>query len=137
MSSFVSKIAVIKIGGNSIAPYLRECTISGSVEIQEDTHMGDSAKTKLPGLKDAKISMTVNDDVGSGALDSIIWGIWSNNVAVTFSAWPNGSSTSTSNPRFQGSIILTEYPFMDAKIGQLATKSLSWEVTGTVTRATS
>jgi hypothetical protein len=56
-------------------------------------------------------------------------------TVVSFEVLPKGTAVGTANPKFTGNLLVTEWGFGGA-IGELATKSVTWPVSGTITRGT-
>jgi hypothetical protein len=48
---------------------------------------------------------------------------------------PNGSSTSAFNPSYSCNAVISEWTPLNGAVGELASASVSWPVTGTITKA--
>jgi hypothetical protein len=48
-----------------------------------------------------------------------------------------GTAVSATNPKYSFNVMVSEYSPIDSAVGDLATFSVSWPVTGEVTRGTS
>jgi hypothetical protein len=49
---------------------------------------------------------------------------------------PQGTAVSSTNPRYTSTCLVTQYSPVASSVGDLATFSVTWPVTGTVTRGT-
>ena len=49
---------------------------------------------------------------------------------------PNGTATGTANPSYTFDVLVTEWTPLDAQVGDLSTASVSWPVSGAITKAT-
>ena len=112
---------------------------SASLEIAYDdvetTSFGDAVRTRIGGLGDATLNMTFNQDYGSSEVDATLNGLVGTSTA--FLLKPTSAAVSATNPSYAGNCIVTSYTPIAAEVGTLATLSVSWPVTGAITRATS
>jgi hypothetical protein len=60
-----------------------------------------------------------------------------NSVTVTVTIQPVSGSATATNPKKTGSCLITELPFIDGSVGDLAEISVTWPVTGAISTATS
>lgn len=138
MASIVFKDAYVDINSVDLSAYVRSVTLNTSSDVPEDTAMGDDSRSYLAGgLRDATFDVEFNEDDGAGAVSATLWSVYTGGAAVAFILKPNGSTTSTSNPKYTGSCILTSYNPFGGSVGDVGTNSASFQVTGDVTRATS
>lgn len=105
------------------------------VEDLETTTMGNTYKTHLGGLKSGTLTLNFVQDFANGALDATFWPLLG--TVVTFEIRPTSGSVSTSNPKYTGSILISQWTPVANGVGELATVSVSFPTSGTVTRATS
>jgi len=112
---------------------------SASLEINYDdvetTAFGDAVRTRIAGLGDATLNITFNQDYAASEVDSTLNGLVGSTTAFVFKA--TGASVSATNPSYAGTVVVTAYTPMSAEVGTLSTLSVSWPVTGAITRATS
>ncbi len=57
MSIFVLTNAKVAYGGRDMSGILNQIALGGEVDLQEDTAMGDTFRTRIPGLKDGNMNM--------------------------------------------------------------------------------
>jgi hypothetical protein len=96
--------------------------------------MGDTWEEVLPGLKAGSIKLELNNDFAAAALDSILWPLFG--TVVAFEIRPTSSAVSTSNPKWTGSVLISQLQGPNASVGDISTMSVTWPTSGTVTRAT-
>ena len=101
----------------------------------ETTSFGDAVRTRIGGLGDATLNMTFNQDYASSEVDATLNGLVGTSTA--FLLKPTSAAVSATNPSYAGNCIVTSYTPIAAEVGTLATLSVSWPVTGAITRATS
>jgi len=125
--------AVFKVQNSSgtltdISQYLTSISFSQEAETSETTTLGSTAKSYIPGLLDATLSI---EGVYDPTVDSTLGGIFG--MTRTFEYYPQG--TTTGNPKFTGTCILTSYN-PETAVDEAGTFSAEFQVSGAVTRTT-
>jgi len=134
MAKFVTTDYSITLGTTDFSSSLNSVTLDVSVEEQETTAFGNSSRTRIAGLKDASISLDFHQDFGADSVDATLWPLLGS--TVEFTILPTSEAVSATNPSYTGTALVTQYqPFANA-VGELATLSITWPVTGDITRAT-
>ena len=135
MAKFVATDYIIKIAGDDLSSSLAALTLDISVDEQETTAFGDSARTRIGGLQDGSVSLDFHQDFSADSIDSTLFPLLGTSVAITVT--PFSGATSATNPSYAFSALVTSYSPFASSIGDLATLSVSWPVTGAVTRSES
>jgi len=106
------------------------------VDLDTTAFGGSGWTTTVGGLKSAKISIDFNQDyTATTGLDAVWWPLFG--TVVTFEFRPTSAARSTANPAYTGSFLVDDWQPINGKVGDLGTVSITWPVTGVVTRATS
>src|SRR6056297_219254 len=131
---FVTTDFTVSIGGNDFSSSINSVTLDVSVEEQETTAFGNTSRTRIGGLKDGSVSLDFHQDFGSASVDETLWPLLGQTVSITIT--PTSGAASATNPSYEFDCLVTQYqPFANA-VGELATLSVSWPVTGDVVRNT-
>jgi len=134
LAKFVSTDFNIQIGGTDFSTSINSVTLDVSVEEQETTAFGNNSRTRIGGLKDGSVSLDFHQDFGSAAVDATLWPLLGSTVEIIIA--PTSDAVSATNPSYTFNALVTQYqPFANA-VGELATLSVSWPVTGDVVRGT-
>jgi len=135
MAKFVIQNPSVVLNGGTISANVAQATLTLTADDVEVTNFNSLARERIGGLKDGTISLDIHQDFAAGAIDSIIHPLFGGTAAI--SVRPAGTAAvGTSNPYYNFSVLLTEYPVLDGAVGDLATLSVTWPITGAVTRAT-
>lgn len=134
MASFVFTDAVVTVNSVDLSDYVRSATLTVEADVQEDTAMGDTYRSKLGGLKDWTLELELNQDFAASAVDATLWPLLGTTTTVKIKA--TSSTTSATNPEYSGTALLSEYPPFDGSVGDLATTSVTFEGAGTLSKAT-
>ena len=134
MAKFVTTDYTVSIGGDDFSTSINSVTLDVSVEEQETTAFGNTSRTRIGGLRDGSVSLDFHQDFGSASVDETLWPLLGTTVEIIIS--PTSASASATNPTYTFDALVTQYqPFANA-VGELATLSVSWPISGDVVRGT-
>ena len=134
MPKFVATDYNITINGTNFSSSLASVELPIEVEEQETTAFGSSWRTRIAGLRTGSITLEFHQDFAASAIDTVIYPLLGTNATVTVR--PAGTVTSSSNPAFTGTFLVTQYSPFNSTVGDLATLSVTWPLNGELTRAT-
>lgn len=134
MAKFVATDYNITINGTNFSTSLASVELPIEVEEQETTAFGSTWRTRIAGLQSGSITLEFHQDFAAAAIDSTLYPLLGTNATVTVR--PAGSVTSATNPSFSGTFLVTQYSPFASTVGDLATLSVTWPLTGALTRAT-
>ncbi len=133
MAKLVLTNAVVTLSGTDISANVASITLTTSVNEVETTSFGNTAKTRVAGLIDNSVKLDIHNDYS--AIDGLIMPLIGG-TAVTMVVKPNGTTASTANPSYTFSVLVTESTPVNGAVGELNTQSLTWPISGAITRAT-
>jgi hypothetical protein len=127
---------VIVFAGSTVTTSCASVTISVEADDIETTAFGGSGfRTRVGGLKSGTVDFEFHQDYASGSVDSLIFPLLGGTAAV--SVRPGGTAiASASNPQYNFDVLVTSYNPVDGAVGDLNTTSVSFPITGVITRAT-
>ncbi len=134
MAKFVATDYKVTINGTNLSTSLASVELPIEIDEQETTAFGSEWRTRIAGLKSGSITLEFHQDFAAGALDSILWPLLGTNATVV--VVPTSGTVTSSNPSYSGSFLVTQYSPYASTTGDLATLSVSWPLTGALTRAT-
>ena len=134
MARIVLTNAVVKINSVDLSDHVASVELAQEVEEVETTAFGDSARTRTGGLANNSLSLDFHQDFASASVDDTLNGLVGG--TASFEILPNGTAVSATNPKYSGTVLLTEWTPVSGAIGELATASITWPISGAVTRAT-
>jgi len=127
--------AVLTIGGVDLSDKMTSASLNIEYDSIPTTAFGDSVETLIAGLGRATLNVTFNLDFAASEVDATLNGLVGTATAFVFK--PTSASVSATNPSYAGSALVTSLTPINAEIGALSTASVSWPVSGAITRATS
>ena len=134
MAKFVATDYNITINGTPFSTSLAAVTLDIVAEEQETTSFGSTFRTRIGGLKDATVSLDFHQDFAAASVDATLFPLLGTNATVVIK--PTSGTVSATNPTYTFEALCTQYQPFASSVGDLATLSVSWPVSGPVTRAT-
>ena len=133
MAKFIATDFKITLNGTDLSTALHAVTLDVSSNEVETTTFGNTWRTRVAGLKTGTVNLQFNQDFGASAVDATIWPLIGTvgTVVVT----PTSTAVSSTNPAYTATVLINAYG-IQGNIGDLSTVSVTWPITGTVTRAT-
>ena len=135
MSTFMLSNASITINSVDLSSYVTSITLSQSADSLEDTAMGDTSRSYIGGLKSGTVDIEFNADFAAAKTEATIFPLVGTSTAVVVK--PVAASVSATNPSYSFNAICTEWDTLNGSVGEIATHSVSWPITGAITKATS
>jgi hypothetical protein len=110
-------------------------TLNSSIDVVETTAFSSTAaRTRIGGLADNSISLEFHQDYASGSIEATVYPLLGTTTSVVVK--PNGTSTSATNPSYTATVLVSEWTPLSGAVGELATASVTWPVSGAITKAT-
>jgi hypothetical protein len=118
--------------------HIRQVTLNMNVAMQDFTTFGDGAfVSQKPGLKGADISIEFNQDFAAANVDATFGAAFLAGTLVYLDIKPTNSARSATNPSYVYAGYISEYPPIGQSVGDRASVSVGFAVTGTYARLTS
>jgi len=141
MARLVLTNAYVLYASNDISQYVTSVSLSTSVDVIETTGLGSSARTRVGGLFDNSVVLEFNQDFADNALEELINGtsLATSTVgtAVAMEIRPVNTTVSASNPKYTFSALIAEWQPLSAAVGELVTASVTWPISGAITKVIS
>ena len=135
MARIVLTNAYVTINSVDVSDHVASVTLNSSIDVVETTAFSSTAaRTRIGGLADNSISLEFHQDYASGSIEATVYPLLGTTTTVVVK--PNGSSTSATNPSYTATVLVSEWTPLSGAVGELATASVSWPVSGAITKAT-
>lgn len=136
MSKFVFVNGAIVINSVDLSNHIQEVAVEMTADAVDTTSMGETGHSHVQGLRDDSFSMTAFSDFAAAQLDATLWPIFDGGSVFVVSVWPAGTVTSSTNPKYSGTVVLTEYSPVAGAVGDASMTSLTFPVSGRISRST-
>ena len=134
MARIVLTNAGVVLGGVDLSDHVAQVEVNQTFDEVETTAFGDGGRTRVAGLEDSSITLSFHQDFAAASVDATIAPLVGGTAA--FEIYADGTSVSGTNPKYSGTVLLTEWSPVSGTVGDLLTADVTWPVSGTVTRAT-
>lgn len=135
MVAFVLKDAFISVNGVDLSDHVLSATLNYAADLQEDTAMGDTTRSRLAGLLDWSLEVTFKQDFDSGSVDDTLFPLVGAAAFTVIFRADKSDGVGGTNPNYSGSAVLETYPPVSNSIGELAQVSATFQAAGTLSRA--
>jgi len=135
MARLVLTNASVVFGTTDLSDHIASVTLNSTFDIVETTAFGNTAKTRVAGLADNSVTFEFHQDYATSSVEQTIYPLLG--TAVTVVAKPVAGTTTTINPQYTFSTLVSEWTPLNGSVGELATASVTWPISGAITKATS
>ena len=129
MARIVLTNSQVVFGTTDFSQYVTSVALSTTYDVVETTAFSNTARTRVAGLADNSIALEFNQDYASGALEATIYPTLGTSVSMTVRPVASGTPTYTFNA------LVSEWQPLNGAVGELATASVTWPISGTITKS--
>jgi hypothetical protein len=129
MARIVLTNVAVTFGATDISSYVTSVTLGSTYDVVETTAFGNTARTRVAGLADNSVALEFNQDYAAGALEAVIYPTLGTAVSITVR--PVAGTT----PAYSFSALVSEWTPLNGAVGELATASVTWPISGTITKS--
>jgi hypothetical protein len=134
MAKFFAQDYKVTVGTTVLSESIASVTLDITTDEVETTAFGSTYRTRIGGLKDASVSLDFHQDFGAGSVDALLFPLMGSTVAVAIA--PTSGTVTATNPEYRFTALVTQYQPFAGAVGDLATLSITWPVSGEVVRGT-
>jgi hypothetical protein len=135
MARIILTNASVVFGSTDLSDHIASVTLNSTFDIVETTAFGNTAKTRVAGLADNSVTLEFHQDYATSSVEQTIYPLLGTAVSVV--AKPVAGTTTTINPQYTFSALVSEWTPLNGSVGELATASVTWPISGAITKATS
>jgi|TARA_R100001463_G_scaffold1130_2_gene4800 hypothetical protein len=135
LAKFVLTDASVVLNSVDLSDHVSSVTLEITSDEIVTTAMGDTFQSRTGGLKDGTLSIEFQQDFASSEVDATLFPLLGSTTA--FVVKPTSGSVSSTNPSYAGNVLVNSHSPVANGVGELATMSVSFPTSGTITRATS
>jgi hypothetical protein len=135
MAKFAATDYKISVAGTDFSTNLNSVELAQEADDLETTAFGQGWRTRIGGLYNATVTLNFMQDFGSGSVDAVLNPLLGSIATVIIQS--ASGTVSATQPKYTATCLVTQYSPFASSVGDIATLSVSWPVSGTVTRGTS
>ena len=135
MARIILTNASVVFGSTDLSDHIASITLNSTFDIVETTAFGQTAKTRVAGLADNSVTFEFHQDYATSSVEQTIYPLLGTAISVV--AKPVAGTTTAVNPSYTFSTLVSEWTPLNGSVGELATASVTWPISGAITKATS
>jgi len=133
MARIVLTDAKCTINGVNLSDHIASITLSTSADVVETTGFSSTAaRTRVAGLQDNSVTLEFHQDFATSNVEQTIYPLIG--TATTIVVSPT-STVSATSPSYSFSALISEWQPLSGAVGELATASVTWPISGAITKA--
>jgi hypothetical protein len=140
MAVFVLRNCWIRINNVDLSDHISEVTVNATAADVDVTAMGAGGHQRILGIRDDSFELTAFSDFAAGKVDATLWPLFVANAGAgslfLVEVAAEGSTITSTNPKYSGTCILTEYTPIAGAVGDASMTPVTLPVNGTITRGT-
>lgn len=134
MAVYLSNGVSVTLGSVDLSSYVSSVTLNRNYDELEVTAMGDTGHKYVAGLEASSVTIDffndwATDKVGQ-KLDSLL------GTSAVLVLKPASGAVSATNPSYTMNVLVNNITPINGAVGDLATQSCTWNVNGSITKAT-
>ena len=134
MAVFLNNGVVLTVNAVDLSDHVTAVTINRSFDELEVTAMGDSGHKYVKGLEASSITIDFLNDTASAETLQTLQGLWGTSTTVTVKQ--TSAATSATNPLYTMTCLINNTTDINGSVADLSMQSLSFNVNGAITIAT-
>lgn len=134
MARIVLTDAKVTINGVNLSDHIASVTLSTSNDVVDTTGFSSvAARTRISGLQDNSVTLEFHQDFATSNVEQTIYPLIGTNTTVV--VLPTSAAVGPLNPSFTFSALVAEWQPLSGAVGELATASVTWPISGAITKA--
>jgi hypothetical protein len=136
----------VEINGVNLSDRIASVTLGSTYDVIETTAFGGgnvpaAARTRQAGLVDNSVTLEFHQDFAAGEVEATIYPLLGTEVSMKIQ--PVNGAISATNPQYiidgtngSGKVLISEWTPLNGAVGELATASVTWPISGGVYKKT-
>jgi len=134
MPRIVLTNAKVTINSVNLSDHIASVTLSTSNDVVETTGFSSTAaRTRVAGLADNSITLEFHQDFATSNVEQTIYPLLGTTTTVVVT--PVDATVSATNPSYTVTALVSEWQPLSGAVGELATASVTWPISGAITKA--
>jgi len=134
MARIVLTDAKITINSVNLSSYISSVTLSTSNDVVDTTGFSSTAaRTRVAGLQDNSVTIEFFQDFATSLVEQTIYPLLGTTTSVV--VLPTSSAASATNPSYTFTALVSEWQPLSGAVGELSTASVTWPISGAITKA--
>jgi hypothetical protein len=137
MARIVLTDVAVVIGAVDLSNHIASVTLGSTYDVLDTTafaggNVPAAARQRIAGLVDNSLTLEFHQDFAAGEVEATIYPLLGTVAAVRVS--PTTGAISPSNPEYQFNALISDWTPLNGAVGELATASVTWPITGPIVK---
>ena len=129
----------ITVAGVDLSDHIASVTLGSTYDVVETTAFADgnvpqAAKNRIAGLVDNSVTLEFHQDFAAASVEATIYPLLGTIAAVEVQ--PVNAAISVDSPLYTFNALISEWTPLNGAVGELATASVTWPISGQITKDT-
>ena len=134
MARFVLTNAKITINSVNLSDHIASITLSTSSDVVDTTGFSSTAaRARVAGLADNSVTLEFHQDYATSNVEATVYPLIGTTTTVVVT--PVDTTVSGTNPSYTFTALVAEWQPLSGAVGELATASVTWPISGAITKA--
>ena len=135
MAVFLNNKVGVKVNSVDLSDHATAVTINRTFDELEVTAMGDNGHKFVKGLEASSVTIDFLNDTAAANVLATLQAAWGTNVTVVF-LQDKATAVSATNPLYTMTCLVNNTTDINGAVADLSMQSVTWNVSGTITVAT-
>jgi hypothetical protein len=136
MAVFLNNGVGVKVNSVDLSDHVNNITLNRNFDELDVTAMGDSGHKAIKGLESSSVTLDFLNDTATTSVLQTLQAAWGTNVTLVL-LQNKGTAVSATNPLYTMTVLVNGTTDINGATGDLATQSVTWNVSGTIAVTTS
>jgi hypothetical protein len=134
MARIVLTNAKITINSVNLSDHIASVTLSTSSDVVDTTGFSSTAaRSRVAGLADNSVTLEFHQDFATSNVEATVYPLIGTTTSVVVT--PVDTTVSGTNPSYTFTALVAECQPLSGAVGELATASVTWPISGAITKA--
>jgi hypothetical protein len=134
MARIVLTNAKITINSVNLSDHIASVTLSTSSDVVDTTGFSSTAaRARVAGLADNSVTLEFHQDFATSNVEATVYPLIGTTTTVVVT--PVDTTVSGTNPSYTFTALVAEWQPLSGAVGELATASVTWPISGAITKA--
>jgi len=138
MARIVLTDVKVEVGAVDLSDHVASVTLSTTYDVLDTTAFAggivpNAARSRIAGLADNSVTLEFHQDFAVGEVEATIFPLLGTVAAVEIKPSTSGA-IAADNPEYQFNALISEWTPLNGAVGELATASVTWPITGAITK---
>lgn len=135
MARIVLTDVSVVINSVNLSDHIASVTLTTSEDVVDTSAFSSTiaaGRTRVAGLVDNSVTLEFHQDFATSSVEQTIYPLLGSTTSVVIK--PTSGAVSASNPSFSFTALVSEWQELSGSVGDLATASVTWPISGAITK---